>query len=243
MPFTATVNARLAPLALFSRSWVPSTSSSQAISQGKGESASATGSGRSGRRQDGRCTASRARPRPAVKVQKITSVSSWSPRLAILPLSCSCQSRPPRISDGAAAEGEDGGQADRQGERAAAQAAHRQPADHRLGQQLLQQAPAEDPQQRASDQAGDEGPAVFRLPGQGEGVADLSANQLVQPGQVIVGGADQGRPEARAQRWRVARLAICELNRLRRRLTICAARSWAFLSSWLARSCCFCCCF
>ena len=97
-----------------------------------------------------------------------------------------------------ATDGTQGRQADTQSQRAAAQAAFRQPADHGIGQQAFEQAANPCPDQQRGRQAADEQPTVIGTEGTGHGVGRL-ATQIAQTGDIFVGRADQARPERRAQ--------------------------------------------
>ncbi|MNO88606.1 hypothetical protein D3C76_800610 [compost metagenome] len=96
---TATVSARLAPMTLLMRSRVIITISAKASTLGNQPSALATSSWIDGRRQDGRCSISMARPRPVMKALNTTRVRMWLVRLAISEPRSALLSSPQRSSD------------------------------------------------------------------------------------------------------------------------------------------------
>ncbi|MCY1427800.1 hypothetical protein D9M71_436630 [compost metagenome] len=224
-PLTATVSARLAPITLLMRSMVIMTISANASTLGNQPSALATSSWIGGRRQDGRCSISMARPRPVMKALNTTRASTWLARLAISEPSSALLSSPQRSSDTEPA------MVPRVARLTPSANAlrRRRPSGNQLTMALASRR-SSTPRTRVQTRI-----AATRLVMNSQRCSALKALSIAST-------ASPRRSRRRAtSSWvgrmmlcqkaglsgEAARLVICELNWLRRRLTICVDRSRA----------------
>ncbi|MNO42272.1 hypothetical protein D3C76_324610 [compost metagenome] len=217
------------------RSWVSSTINARASNLGNQPRALATSSWIGGRRQDGRCSINMARPRPEMKALNTTRVRMWLARLAISVPSSALLSRPQRSSDTEPAMVPS---VARLTLRAKA-LRRRRPSG---SQRIIASASRRSSSRRTSVHTRMAATRLLRKNQRCSALNALATASAASPrrSRRRATSSSVGRIsdcQNAGVSGLVARLVTCELNWLRRRLTICVDRSRADWVSLVACSC------